>query len=61
MNFNCIFDCGYKKNNISEDEFLTHLREKHGTELNVVAKRESIPLPMAEMMSVSNSKVFINS
>ena len=61
MNFNCIFDCGYKKNNISEDEFLTHLRQKHGMKLDAVAKKESIPLSMAEMMSVSNSKVFINS
>jgi hypothetical protein len=61
MNFNCVFDCGFKKNNITEDEFLIHLREKHGSELDIVAKREEIPVSMAEMMSVSNSKVFINS
>ncbi len=61
MNFNCVFDCGFKKNNITEDEFLIHLREKHGSELESVAKREEIPVSMAEMMSVFNSKVFINS
>lgn len=60
MNFNCVFDCGFKKNNISEDEFVTHLREKHSNELEIVTKREEIPISMAEMMSVSNSKVFIN-
>ncbi|MBT5200290.1 MAG: hypothetical protein HOK63_02435 [Thaumarchaeota archaeon] len=60
MNFNCVFDCGFKKNNIEESEFVTHLREKHGKDLELVAKKENIPVSMAEMISVSNSKVFIN-
>ena len=55
-----MFDCGFKKNNIAESEFVIHLKEKHGKELEIVAKREDIPVSMAEMMSVSNSKVFIN-
>jgi hypothetical protein len=55
-----VFDCGFKKNNIEESEFVTHLREKHGKDLELVAKKENIPVSMAEMISVSNSKVFIN-
>ena len=62
MNFNCVFsNCDYKKNNITEDEFLIHLREKHGSELESVSKKENIPVSVAEMMSISNSKVFMNS
>ncbi|WP_428324386.1 hypothetical protein [Nitrosopumilus sp.] len=62
MNFNCVFsDCNYKQNNIKEEEFLKHLREEHHNELESIAKKEEIPINMAEMITVSNSKVFINS
>ncbi|WP_148680079.1 hypothetical protein [Nitrosopumilus maritimus] len=62
MNFNCVFpECNFKQNNIEEEEFLKHLREEHQNELADVAKKEKIPIAMAEMITVSNSKVFINS
>ncbi len=62
MNFNCVFpSCNFKQNDISEDEFLIHLREKHQQEMDESSKKEGIPISMIEMMSVSNSKVFINS
>ena len=62
MNFNCVFpSCNFKQNDIEESEFLSHLREKHQAEINETSKKEGIPINMIEMMSVSNSKVFINS
>ena len=62
MNFNCVFsECNFKQNNIKEEEFLKHLREKHQEELSYVARKEEIPIEMAEMITISNSKVFINS
>ena len=62
MNFNCVFpECDFKQNNIKEEVFLKHLREEHQRELADVAKKEEIPIEMAEMVTVSNSKVFINS
>ncbi|RMW39007.1 MAG: hypothetical protein EA447_02095 [Nitrosopumilus sp.] len=62
MNFNCVFpECNFKENNIEEDEFLKHLREKHHSELVSISEKEEIPINMAEMITVSNSKVFINS
>ena len=61
MNFNCVFpSCNYKKNDIEEDEFLKHLREEHHDEIEESSKKEGIPVSMIEMMSVSNSRVFIN-
>jgi hypothetical protein len=62
LNFNCIFpDCHYKENNIEEKEFLQHLKEKHHDEMKGVSEKENISIEIAEMMAVSNSKVFINS
>lgn len=62
MNFNCVFPtCNYKANNIEEKEFLTHLKDKHHSDMINISKKENIPIEMAEMMTVSNSKVFINS
>ena len=62
MNFNCVFmSCSYKRNDIDEEEFLRHLKEMHHDELLEISKKENIPINMAEMMTVSNSKVFINS
>ncbi|MBI1662691.1 MAG: hypothetical protein IS860_04195 [Nitrosopumilus sp.] len=62
MNFNCVFpDCNYKENNIEEEEFLKHLKEKHQKEIISISEKEEIPINMAEMITISNSKVFINS
>ena len=61
MNFNCVFPtCDFKKNDIEEEEFLKHLKDVHREEIVEVSERESIPVTMVEMISVSNSKVFIN-
>ncbi|MGY5150654.1 MAG: hypothetical protein ACW9XA_00080 [Candidatus Nitrosopumilus sp. bin_6a] len=62
MNFNCVFpSCNYKQNNIEEEEFLKHLKEKHVKEMEEVSNETCIPVKMVEMMTISNSKVFINS
>jgi len=62
MNFNCVFpSCNYKRNDISEEEFLIHLKEEHHHEMLDISKKENIPIETAEMMTISNSKVFINS
>ena len=62
MNFNCVFSsCKYKRNDIEEEEFLKHLKEKHYKEMQDISKKENIPIQMAEMMTISNSTVFINS
>ena len=62
MNFNCVFpSCNYKRNDIEEEEFLKHLKEEHYNEMADISKKENIPIKMVEMMTVSNSKVFINS
>lgn len=54
-------DCDYKKNNILESEFVIHLSDKHSGELKTVSAKENIPIDMVRMMTISNSKVFINS
>ncbi|AFS80245.1 hypothetical protein NKOR_01695 [Candidatus Nitrosopumilus koreensis AR1] len=62
MNFNCVFSkCDYKQNNITEQEFLEHLENTHHKELQDTAEKENLPLDTVTMMTVSNSKVFINS
>ncbi len=62
MNFNCIFaSCNYKRNDVKEEEFLKHLKEEHRDEILDISKKENISIKMVEMMSTSNSKVFINS
>ncbi|MDH3696451.1 MAG: hypothetical protein OEQ15_03955 [Nitrosopumilus sp.] len=62
MNFNCVFPyCSFKRNDIEEEEFLKHLNEEHRNEILDISKKENIPIKMAEMITVSNSKVFINS
>lgn len=61
MNFNCVFpSCNYKRNGINEEDFLNHLKKEHHAEILDVSKKENIPTNMVEMISVSNSKVFIN-
>lgn len=60
-NFNCAFpECDYKRNDIEEKEFLKHLKEEHYDEILEVAKKENMSVETVEMMTVSNSKVFIN-
>ena len=62
MNFNCVFpSCDFKRNDIEEKEFLKHLNEEHHNEILIIAKKENIPVKMVEMITVSNSTVFINS
>ena len=60
-NFNCVFpECDYKRNDIEEKEFLKHLKEEHYDEILEVAKKENMSVETVEMMTVSNSKIFIN-
>jgi hypothetical protein len=62
VNFNCVFpSCNYKRNGIDEEKFLNHLKEEHHTEMLDVSTKENMPINMVEMITVSNSKVFINS
>lgn len=62
MNFKCVFSsCDYKQNDIEEEDFLVHLREVHDKEILETSKKEGLPIGIIEMMSVANSKVFINS
>ena len=62
MNFDCVFpSCNYKSNDIEEEEFLMHLKSNHSRDIEKIAKKENIPVSMIEMITVSNSKVFINS
>ena len=61
MNFNCVFpSCKYKRNGIDEKDFLIHLKEIHESEILDISKKEGLPINTVEMMTVSNSKVFIN-
>jgi len=62
LNFNCVFpSCDYKRNDVEEDDFLKHLKDEHSDEIKEISEKENISIKMAEMMTVSNSKVFINS
>jgi len=62
LNFNCVFEgCTFKADNVEEEQFLKHLNEKHHDELLDISNKENIPLDTVEMITVSNSKVFINS
>ncbi|MGV7225383.1 MAG: hypothetical protein ACQ9CV_00485 [Nitrosopumilus sp.] len=62
MNFNCVFpSCNFKLNNVDEEEFLKHLHDEHDDEILGISKKENIPIKMAEMITLSNSTVFINS
>ena len=62
MNFNCIFpSCNYKRSNIDEEEFRIHLNEEHQTEMLDISKKENMTINAVEMITISNSTVFINS
>ena len=53
--------CDFKCNNITEIEFLKHLKEEHSDELLKISKKENISIKAVEMITTSNSSVFINS
>ncbi|ARS65238.1 hypothetical protein NMSP_1639 [Candidatus Nitrosomarinus catalina] len=62
MNFNCIFTtCNFKQNNIEESEFLKHLQDEHTKEIIEISKKENMSIKAVEMITISNSRVFINS
>ena len=62
LNINCIFSsCDFKQNNIEEKEFLKHLSEQHSDEILKISKKENISIKAVEMITISNSTVFINS
>lgn len=62
LNFNCVFpSCNFKHNDIEERDFLNHLNEKHHNEMLDISKKENISIKAVEMITISNSKVFINS
>jgi hypothetical protein len=62
LNINCIFlSCNFKQNNIEEKDFLKHLSEKHSEQILAISKKENISIKAVEMITVSNSTVFINS
>ena len=62
MNFNCIFTtCNFQQNNIEESEFLKHLQDEHTKEIIDISKKENMSIKAVEMITISNSRVFINS
>ena len=62
MNFKCVItSCDFKCNNVEEIEFLKHLKEEHSDELLKISKKENISIKAVEMITTSNSSVFINS
>jgi len=62
LNFNCIFSsCNFKQNNIEEKEFLKHLQDEHKLKIIEISKKENMPIKTVEMITISNSTVFINS
>ena len=62
LNFNCIFPtCNFKQNNIEESEFLKHLQDEHTKEIIDISKKENMSIKAVEMITISNSRVFINS
>lgn len=62
LNFNCVFpSCSFKRNDVEEEEFLKHLNEEHHDKILDISKKENIPIKAVEMMTITNSTVFINS
>jgi|TARA_B000000475_G_C15628184_1_gene296267 hypothetical protein len=62
LNINCIFSsCDFKQNNIEEKDFLKHLSETHSNEILEISKKENISIKAVQMITISNSTVFINS
>jgi hypothetical protein len=52
--------CSYKRNGIEEKEFLIHLKDQHYAEMLEISKKENMPINMVEMITISSSRVFIN-
>jgi hypothetical protein len=50
-----------KRNNIEEEEFRKHLNEQHADEILEISKKENISIKAVEMITITNSIVFINS
>jgi hypothetical protein len=62
LNFDCAFtSCDFKCNDVKEIEFLKHLKEEHSDEIVKISKKENISINAVEMITTSNSSVFINS
>jgi len=62
VNFKCVFSsCRYKQNNVEEEKFLNHLKEEHSVEISDISKKENLPINIVEMITISNSRIFINS
>ena len=62
LNFDCVFpSCNYKRNDIEEEEFLKHLKSEHQEEITEISIKEEMPIKTVEMMTISSSKIFINS
>ncbi len=62
LNFNCVFpSCSFKRNDIEEEEFLKHLNKEHTDEMLDISKKENMTIKAIEMITISNSTVFINS
>jgi len=62
LNYNCIFpECNFKRNDIEENVFLKHLKENHHDEIEDISKKENMSIKAVEMITTSNSTVFINS
>ena len=62
LNVNCIFSsCDFKRNNTEEQEFLKHLSDEHSDEILEISKKENMSIKAVEMITTSNSTVFINS
>ena len=53
--------CNFKQNNIEESEFLKHLQNEHSKEIIDISKKENMSIKAVEMITISNSTVFINS
>ena len=61
MNFDCVFpSCNFKCNDVEEVEFLKHLKEAHFDELLKISKKENMSVKSVEMITTSNSNVFMN-
>jgi len=62
LNFDCVLNsCDFKCNNVEEIEFLKHLKEEHSDDILKISKKENISINAVEMITTSNSSVFINS
>jgi len=61
LNFRCAFpSCSFRRNDIEEKEFLEHLNKEHHDEMLDISKKENMPIKALEMITVSNSTIFIN-